>query len=183
MRLRYRVYFDVDKTDTSIEMDTPKTAIFTIGHSNHTWERFLELLTPHRIELLVDVRSYPRSRFAPWSNREKLDAGLRTQGIEYRWMGNQLGGMPRGPGRSTDLERISVDEWYRTRSEAPDFLAAIAEVSQMAMKKRLVLMCSEGDPERCHRTLLLAPMISNLDFELLHILPNPVGTAVRMDLV
>lgn len=183
MRLRYRVYFDVDKTGTLLDMDTPKTAIFTIGHSNHTWERFIELLTPHRIELLVDVRSYPRSRFAPWSNREKLDAGLRTQGIEYQWMGNHLGGMPPRPDQRADLGSISVDEWYRTRSKAPDFLAAIAEVSRMAMGKRLVLMCSEGHPERCHRTLLLAPMISNVDFEVLHILPKPAGGAVRMALV
>ncbi len=163
-------------------MKNTKTVVYTIGHSNHSWERFIELMTPHKIELLVDVRSYPYSRFAPWSNREKLDAGLRQQGINYLWMGDGLGGMPRGPQKRTSDEAESNNDWYRTRLSDPDFQVAIAQVSNLALGNRLALMCSEGDPANCHRTMLLAPAFSSNDFEILHILPKSVGAAVQMPL-
>ena len=164
-------------------MNTIKNVIYTIGHSNHSWERFIQLLTPHKIELLIDVRSYPYSRFAPWSNRENFGTGLSKQGIDYLWMGDELGGMPRGPQRQDRLNAKSADDWYRTRSKDPGFLAAIAEVCHLALGKRLVLMCSEGDPARCHRTMLLAPSLSSKNVEILHILPKSVGSAIREPLV
>ena len=164
-------------------MSNAATTIYTIGHSNHTWERFVDLLKPHQIELLVDVRAYPFSRFAPWSNREKLSSGLIDKGIEYLWMGERLGGMKRGPRRTSNLNAKSVEEWYRTRTTEPDFLAAIAEVSQLATQKRLALMCSEGEPARCHRTMLLAPAFPKPEFDILHILPKSKGAAIPMSLI
>ncbi len=163
-------------------MEPNITRIYTIGHSNHPWERFVELLIPHGIELLVDVRSNPYSRFAPWSNRRRLDAALAEQGIEYLWKGDELGGMPRGRhGRGASNPKIT-DDWYRTRSRDPKFRSAIDEVSRLAVGKRLVLMCSEGDPTRCHRTMLIAPAFSKGEFEILHILPKPIGTLVSLPL-
>ena len=132
-------------------------AIYTIGHSNHTWERFAQLLTPYEIDLLVDVRSYPRSRFAPWSNRDRFEASLSRIGVDYLWIGDSLGGMPRGPKTPKYPKLPTVDEWYEQRATQPDFLAAVSEVSRLAIGKRLTLMCSEGDASRCHRSLLLAP--------------------------
>ena len=143
--------------------------VFTIGHSNHTWERFLELLLPHHIELLVDVRSYPHSRFAPWSNRERLGPGLVSIGIDYRWMGDSLGGMPRGPRRQAGVKEQSVDDWYRARSVLAEFLDGINQISQLAQSKRLALMCSEGDAARCHRSLLIAQTLRNFDIRIRHI--------------
>jgi hypothetical protein len=35
--------------------------LFTIGHSNHPYERFLELLRAHGVEAIADVRSRPFS--------------------------------------------------------------------------------------------------------------------------
>ena len=118
--------------------------IYTIGYSNHNWERFAELLAPYEIDLLVDVRSYPRSRFAPWSNRDRIECNLTRIGVEYLWKGYSLGGMPRAPNRSMDSETMSVGGWYEQRAREPDFEAGIIEASRLARGKRLAVMCSEG---------------------------------------
>ena len=154
--------------------------IYTIGHSNHTWERFSELLAPYEIDLLVDVRSYPRSRFAPWTNRDRIECSLTRIGVEYLWKGNCLGGMPRGPSTSKDPETKSVGEWYEQRAREADFEAGIVEVSRLARGKRLVVMCSEGDASRCHRSLLLAPKFIREGCELLHINPKGFGTSAQL---
>ena len=157
------------------DMDTPKFTIYSIGHSNHTLDRFAKLLRPHNIELIIDVRSLPRSRFAPWSNRNQFEENLNQLGIDYLWKGDSLGGIPRGSRRSTSKEDRSVDEWYETRSTDAEFLAAIVEVSRLAVGKRLAVVCSEGDPSHCHRTLLLAPAFANLRVETRHIHPKIIG--------
>ncbi len=154
--------------------------IYTIGHSNHTWERFSELLAPYEIDLLVDVRSYPRSRFAPWSNRDRLEYNLARIGVEYLWAGDSLGGMPRGPNKPIDAETASVEEWYEKRAQEPDFEAGIAEISQLAKEKRLSVMCSEGDASRCHRSLLLAPKLIREGFKLRHIHPRGSGASAQL---
>ena len=70
------------------------TQIYTIGHSNHTWESFSPLLLDNEIELLVDVRSNPVSRFAPFANHRTLPDLLESVDIDYEFMGGPLGGKP-----------------------------------------------------------------------------------------
>lgn len=156
--------------------------IYTIGHSNHTWDRFLELMRPHRIDLLIDVRANPRSRFAPWSNRVRLEQQLARSGIDYLWRGDSLGGMPRGPKSAGSLDGMSADEWYQSRRSATDFLTAIADISLAAAGNRLVLMCSEGDPTRCHRALLLEPAFRTNDVVIRRIDPKTGEIRLGFDL-
>ncbi len=73
------------------------TTIFTIGHSNHTWESFVPLLKDNGIELLVDVRTEPVSHYAPFANHRTLPELLNRVGIDYEFMGGQLGGKPDNP--------------------------------------------------------------------------------------
>ena len=172
------MYFRDPQAVTFLDMDAQANPIYTIGHSNHAWERFQELIRPHGIEVLVDVRSYPRSRFAPWSNREKLEAELPKIDIEYRWMGDALGGYPRGPRKSRTNPVKSIDDWYEERAKSMDFKDGIESVSRLAKEKRIVVMCSEGDPANCHRSLLLTPAFQRVDIEVLHILPKEPGVAL-----
>ena len=155
-----------------LDMNTAKVAVYTIGHSNHSWQRFLELIGQHRIGLVVDVRSMPRSRFAPWSNLRVMERDLPPLGVAYKWMGASLGGIPRNPQRRSDTSRISIAEWYERRSGADDFLDAIEEVSRLAAGKRVTIMCSEGEPSNCHRTLLITPALERKGCEVRHILPK-----------
>ncbi|MGI8740178.1 MAG: DUF488 domain-containing protein [Gammaproteobacteria bacterium] len=71
------------------------STIYTIGHGNRHVEEFLELLAAARIERIVDIRAYPGSRRHPQFRREALRASLEDNGIDYRWMGNALGGTAR----------------------------------------------------------------------------------------
>src|SRR5712672_2255925 len=71
--------------------DSPAPHIFTIGHSNHPLDRFLDLLRTHSVATVVDVRSFPSSRKWPHFNQTELTASLEHVGVEYLWM-RQLGG-------------------------------------------------------------------------------------------
>ena len=153
-------------------MDEKPKIVYTIGHSNHAWESFEKLLQSHNIELIVDVRSYPRSRFAPWSNRERMPHVLSKAGIDYCWMGDSLGGMPRGPYASRERENKSADDWHRERALAPDFVSGIEDVCSQLDGKRLAVMCSEGVPTNCHRTSLLTPAFQANGIKVRHIDPK-----------
>jgi len=66
---------------------TMPPTLFTIGHSTHTPERFLELLALHSITAVADVRSSPYSRHTPQFNREALSEMLKRSGIAYVFLG------------------------------------------------------------------------------------------------
>ena len=69
-----------------------KPRIYSIGHSNHTLERFLSLLKEHKIEVLVDTRSQPYSKYAPHFTGEYIKMELEKAGIPYLFLGKELGG-------------------------------------------------------------------------------------------
>src|SRR5437868_6071407 len=69
-------------------------ALYTVGHSNHSLEEFLNLLDKHRIEVLVDTRSHPYSKYVAHFNREDLQSALRQSGLRYLFLGGELGGRP-----------------------------------------------------------------------------------------
>jgi uncharacterized protein (DUF488 family) len=94
--------------------------VWTIGHSNHPLDRFVELVAGERIEFLVDVRSFPYSRFAPHFNREELDAAMSARGIRYLFLGDALGGRPDSEERY-DAEGHAL---YQPMSDQESFKAA-----------------------------------------------------------
>ncbi len=142
--------------------------IWTVGHSNHELERFAELVISARIEVLVDVRSYPYSRYAPHFNREEIAATIERRGVRYVFMGDELGGRP------SREEHYDGDghALYGPMSQEPAFRAAIDRLLDGASGRRLALMCSEGDPRDCHRRLLVGRVLAERGAELRHILPT-----------
>jgi uncharacterized protein (DUF488 family) len=139
--------------------------LFSVGHSNHPAEQFLALLAGAGVEVLVDVRSRPASRFSPQFNRKALASSLAAAGIEYRLAGAALGG--RDP--------ISVSD--------PAFVAAMRDVLGVARERAVALMCSEREPARCHRATKLAAWIHRCaqGASLLHLVPRPDGGLERID--
>jgi uncharacterized protein (DUF488 family) len=91
---------------------------FTIGHSNHITRRFLALLSGYEIQLVCDVRSSPYSRFNPQVNRGPLTAAPAAQNVAYPFLGNMLGGKPRGtdylPEDGARFSLIAETEQFRT---------------------------------------------------------------------
>jgi uncharacterized protein (DUF488 family) len=135
--------------------------LFTIGHSNHSIARFLELLGLHRIALVCDVRSTPYSRFNPQFNREALAAALQRSGIGYLYLGDALGGKPKEPGYPADEQAR-----YALIAASDRFRAGVERLLREAAVHRTAVLCAEQDPRRCHRGVLICPSI-------------PVGVPIR----
>ena len=157
--------------------DSMSKQIFTIGHSNHTWETFSPLLIDNAIELLVDVRSRPVSRFAPFSNRRRFPELLDYIGIDYEFMGGPLGGKPEDPAMYDPESRPD----YGKMRVSDEFQQAISRLAEMASRRRTVLLCSEGDPKQCHRRLLLGPPLQAAGHKLMHIMRNG-GVCVELEI-
>lgn len=139
--------------------------LYSIGHSNHSLEIFLGLLRQEDVHVLVDVRSSPYSRFAPHFNREELKPQLRSAGIQYLFMGDLLGGRPDGDEFYDAAGHVLYDEVAATSW----FQEGIQRLSRGAASHRVAMMCSEEDPTDCHRRLLVARVLGEHGFEVLHI--------------
>jgi uncharacterized protein (DUF488 family) len=142
------------------EDKTPE--LYTIGHSTLAMDDFLALLKEHYIQVLIDVRSQPYSRFNPQYNRESFQHAMAYANIEYVFAGEHLGGRPSDPtcykdgvlpdGKANLLKLVDYAEvmkrdWY---------LRGIQRLLEIAGKRQTVIMCSEEDPLRCHRHHLIA---------------------------
>jgi len=153
------------------------TSIWTIGHSNHSFDTFIRGLAAERIDFVVDVRSFPFSRFAPQYNQGELKDALRDGGIRYLFLGAELGGRPsREDHYDTDGHAL-----YGPMSAEPSFQAAIGRLVRGAESHRLALLCSEAQPQHCHRRLLVGKVLAERGVMLRHILPD--ATVVQEQVV
>jgi uncharacterized protein (DUF488 family) len=133
-----------------------KVQLFTIGHSNRSFEDFLSLLKEFQIRLIADIRRYPSSRKFPHFNRETLAELLSAQGIQYVWF-EALGGR-----RHTAPDKKSPNTGFKSpgyRNYADhmmtdEFLAAADELIALVKKLRTAIMCAEKFFWKCHRRLL-----------------------------
>ena len=135
----------------------------TIGHSNQPAAEFVALLKKHNIERVVDVRSKPYSRFHHF-NREPLTDRLRSFGIDYLHLGDQLGGHP-----DPDEFYVGGRVAYERVAALSGFRRGIAQVVDESAQHCVVLMCTEEDPAHCHRHPLLARMLIEHGIEVLHL--------------
>jgi uncharacterized protein (DUF488 family) len=143
-----------------------QNTVFTIGHSTHPQERFIALLRQHGITALCDVRSKPYSRMNPQFNREQLNEVLLAQGIEYRFLGKELGARSDDP---NCYENGKVQ--YDRLAETELFKYGLKRVLRgMRDDFRIVLMCAEKEPLECHRTILVARHLVALGVTIEHIL-------------
>lgn len=149
--------------------------VWTVGHSNHPLERFIQLLKEANIEFLLDVRSSPYSRFAPHFGRESLAAEMRGHAIRYVFLGDALGGRPE---REDHYDREG-HALYGLMAQEPRFLDGIDRVLAGAREHRLALMCSCGNPQSCHRRLLVGRVLCERGVELHHVLPDGSVTLER----
>lgn len=138
--------------------DTPLAKrLFSIGHSNQDTEALLSLLKEHGVEVVVDVRSSPHSGYASQFDREPLEAALNRAGLKYLFLGKELGGHPDDPA-CYDGDGHVVYE--RVAGSAP-FLEGIRRLEKGVEKFRVAILCSEEDPARCHRRLLVSRVLAS----------------------
>ena len=144
------------------------SCIFTIGHSTHPLEAFVALLRQHGITALADVRSSPFSRFNPQFNQAVLERALQARAIQYVFLGDGLGGRPRNPSGYNEAGRAR----YGHLAETSSFQQGIDRLIQGSKKYQIALMCAEKDPQNCHRTILIAPVLTGHGIEIGHILAD-----------
>ena len=140
--------------------------IYTVGHSNHPIERFLGLLQPHGITAVADVRSTPYSRFNPQFRREKLQAALGSVGIQYVFLGQELGARSQDPACYDSEGRVSYAKLARTEL----FRKGMARLRTGMAEHRISLLCAEREPLECHRTILVARELVREGVPVTHIL-------------
>jgi uncharacterized protein (DUF488 family) len=139
--------------------------LLTVGHSNHDWPRFVDLIRAHGVTAIADVRSSPFSRFVPWFNREALERGLRGEGIAYAFLGRELGARREEPECYLDDGRVSYE---RVRSTML-FRQGVRRVLDGAARHRIALLCAEQDPITCHRMVLVCRALADEPIEIAHI--------------
>jgi len=138
--------------------------VFTIGHSTHPQERFIDLLLLHGITALCDVRSQPYSRVNPQFNRDELNNSLRKRGIKYVFLGKELGARSEDP---ACYERGKVQ--YERLAQTELFRQGLERIKKGVKDYRLALMCAEKEPLECHRTILVARRLVALGVDVRHI--------------
>jgi uncharacterized protein (DUF488 family) len=141
-----------------------QATILTIGHSNHSIEKFLELISNSGIDMVVDVRSAPFSRMFPHYNQENLKKSLAKNSIGYLFLGDYIGGRSNDPEDYVDGQVV-----YRLLAKKESFKTGLGRLKDGSSKYRIAIMCSEKEPLDCHRTLLVSEALAVMGINVEHI--------------
>ncbi len=128
--------------------------IFTLGTSHRSFDEFLDLFKEHQIEIGVDIRSFPTSRF-PHFIKDSLQRRLESEGLQYHYLGKELGGFRKGG--------------YLNYMETDSFQKGLERLEQMGKEKRTVFFCSERFPWKCHRMWVARKLIQK-GWQVIHII-------------
>ncbi len=140
--------------------------ILTIGYGAKEIEDFLDSLLQSGVAYLIDIRSSPYSSRRPEFSRDALEAVLRKAQIRYVFMGDQIGGKP----QNRDCYDESGKASYDKIAEMDEFQAGIQRLIKASRNgDRVCLMCSEGKPEKCHRSKLIGVELQKKDVNVIHI--------------
>jgi uncharacterized protein (DUF488 family) len=129
--------------------------LYTVGHGTRSADELAEVLRSAAIERLVDVRRHPGSRRYPHLGREALAQDLTAAGIEYQWLGEELGGRrSRQPASRHPAWRNAAFQGYADHMDTQSFRDAFLRLLDESAARRTAVMCSETVWWRCHRRLL-----------------------------
>ena len=146
-----------------MNQSSQKLRIWTIGHSNRSIEVFLELLREHSIQVLADIRSFPTSKIEHFK-REEMERWLPENGIEYVWLGKELGGYRKGG--------------YKRHMRTKLFREGVKKLLEIARQKRTCIMCMEKNPKYCHRRFLSA-YLERKGVEVIHIIEKGQASILK----
>jgi uncharacterized protein (DUF488 family) len=137
-----------------------RPVVFTIGHSTRAIEEFIRLLNAHGVQRVIDVRTIPRSRHNPQFNRDQLSLALRRARIHYTSL-RGLGGLRRARPDSMNLAwRNASFRGYADYMQTSTFKKSLDRCIALAKRERVVLMCAEAVPWRCHRSLIADALLA-----------------------
>jgi uncharacterized protein (DUF488 family) len=141
------------------------SSFYTLGHSNHPAEAWIALVRQHQVEVVVDTRSSPYSKYVPQFDKELMQRSLEAAGVRYLFLGAELGGRPSSP----DYYDASGRVLYSRLREDVKFQSAIDRLESGLVRFRVALVCGEENPAHCHRRLLIGRVLSEHGHNMLHI--------------
>ena len=142
------------------------STIYSIGHGNKKTENFIRELKAFEISYLIDIRSKPYSKWNPEFNKGELENTLKTNGISYVFLGDQLGGLPSDKS-CYDSEGKVVYDLIKEKDFFKEGLKRLIRANEKEIK--LVIMCSESNPGECHRSKLVGQELLKVGISLNHI--------------
>jgi len=152
-----------------------KVLVYTLGHSSRSIEEVIYLLRYFNVKLVVDVRRWPKSRRYPWFNMERLREALGSEGMDYLWLGRELGGYRRfgvdvdDSGVATCFKSTGFRAYAIYLTSNSEAIKAMERLEELAATTRLALFCSERLPWRCHRKIISDWLVMR-GFKVLHII-------------
>ncbi len=148
--------------------------IYTVGHSNHTIEFFLDLIKTFSISCIVDVRSVPASAYNPQFNKEALQNALKWNNVFYMHFGEEFGARHTEPELLDSFGKVDFDKVRATTK----FLSGVDRLKKGIEKGyNIALMCSEADPFDCHRFAMISYYLARNGFEVSHILKDKTSVS------
>jgi uncharacterized protein (DUF488 family) len=145
-----------------------KKTIYTIGYSAYKSEDFTNEIKQRNINVVIDVRSQPYSRYRSEYNKEAIEELLKSNNINYRNLSLEFGARQTNRKYYTDgkldFEKFAVSEIF---SQGIEKIKAASSLGYI-----IALMCAEKEPEKCHRTILVARALRDNGFEIRHIVPG-----------
>jgi uncharacterized protein (DUF488 family) len=144
-----------------------KRTILTVGHSNHELEHLLRILRENQVTAVADIRSEPYSGYNSQFNREVLKSSLETSGINYVFLGDELGAHPKDPACYAG-NKVQ----YKLMANTPAFKKGLNRVVSGSEQHRIALLCAEKEPLECHRSVLISRQLEALGVNVSHILED-----------
>ena len=156
--------------------------VYTVGHSTSTLEQLVHLMDKAGVGTVVDVRSIPRSRMHQF-DQAPLKRALESAGIEYRFMGDLLGGIPRDPGMRQRWHQGRLDPHVLSGLRASrEWQQGVVKLSRLVGPNRdvgICILCSEREPSKCHRKAVALDLAEKIQgTEIVHL---GVGKITRTD--
>ena len=143
--------------------------IYTVGHSTHQLDYFLELLQTYKVNCLVDVRSVAASSYNPQYNKEPLSNFLKNNGVTYMHFAEEFGARHGDPDLLDDEGKVDFEKVRKSWN----FQNGVERLWQGINKGfTIALMCSESDPFDCHRFSMVSIALQKDGFDVLHIFKN-----------
>ena len=139
--------------------------IFTVGHSNHSVEKFLNLLKQNGVSAIADVRSSPFSRHLPHFNQSFLRKSLASEGVAYVFLGEELGARSKNPECYVEGKAR-----YELIAATEEFAMGLDRILKGVKHHQIALMCAEQDPITCHRAILVCKHLKDAGLDIQHIL-------------
>lgn len=149
-------------------MVSPGT-LWTIGHSTHPIEVFIEWVLAFRIECIVDIRAFPGSRRYPHFNKENLCQFLSAQSVMYQHLPSLGGRRKPLPDSPNHAWKNASFRGYADHMLSDEFKMGVGTLERLAKQSRVACMCAEAPWWRCHRALL-SDHLKIKNWKVLHIM-------------